>query len=407
MTISYQNPFTGQTIQPSQVGYELLTIATNTELQWPINGNNDDVVANIIEVIASVGSLSLTLPAATQVSTGQSVLIANIGANAFTVKNYTGGTIVSIASGIAQYIYLTDNSTTAGTWSTVTFGAGTSSANAATLAGYGLTAITTTLNQSHPIVDYIGAATLSASNRAEFVNWTSGVGTITLPVASSVGNNWFAIIRNSGTGILTISPSGTDTLDDLSSQQLQLTESFVVVSNGVDGYSSFGYGQAIQFFFTFLSKVVTGGTVTLSSAEASNIIQEYSGTLLSNCNIILPPTVQLYSVNNLTTGAYNLTFKTSAGGAATYTLPQNTTALLICDGTDTYNATSASVSTVTQLTLGNGSTAAPSLRFAGDFNTGLYLPTAGQLGFVVGNAQAGYFSSTGLTVTNGISGGTF
>jgi hypothetical protein len=47
------------------------------------------------------------------------------------------------------------------------------------------------------------------------------------------------------------------------------------------------------------------------------------------------------------------------------------------------------------------------LRFSGDFNTGLYLPTAGQLGFVVSNTQAGYFSSTGLTVPNGISGGTF
>jgi hypothetical protein len=407
MTISYQNPFTGQTIQPSQVGYELLTIATDTELQWPVNGNNSDVVANIIEVIASTTGLSLTMPAATQVSTGQSVLISNIGANAFTVKNYTGGTIVSVASGIAEYIYITDNTTLAGTWSVVTFGAGTSSANAATLAGYGLKAITTTLNQSHPVVDYFSGTTLSAANRAEFVNWTTGVGTITLPVASTVGNNWFAIIRNSGTGILTVAPSGTDTLDGLSNQQLQLTESFVVVSNGINGYSSFGYGQSIQFFFTFLSKVVTGGTVTLTSAEASNIIQEYSGTLVSNCNVVLPSTVQLYSVNNLTTGSYNLTFKTSASGGATYTLPQNTTALLICDGTNVYTATSASVSTVTQLTLGNGSLAAPSLRFSSDFNTGLYLPAVGQLGFVVSNTQAGYFSSTGLTVPNGISGGTF
>ena len=407
MTISYQNPFTGQTIQPSQVGYELLTIATDTELQWPVNGNNSDVVANIIEVIASTAGLSLTMPAATQVSTGQSVLISNIGANAFTVKDYTGGTIVSVASGIAEYIYITDNTTLAGTWSTVTFGAGTSSANAATLAGYGLKAITTTLNQSHPVVDYFSGTTLSAANRAEFVNWTTGVGTLTLPVASTVGNNWFAIIRNSGTGILTVAPSGTDTLDGLSNQQLQLTESFVVVSNGINGYSSFGYGQSIQFFFTFLSKVVTGGTVTLTSAEASNIIQEYSGTLVSNCNIVLPSTVQLYSVNNLTTGAYNLTFKTAAVGAATYTLPQNTTALLICDGTNVYTATSASVSTVSQLTLGNGSLAAPSLRFSSDFNTGLYLPAVGQLGFVVSNTQAGYFSSTGLTVPNGISGGTF
>ena len=403
---TYTNPFTGQTISPSQVSYELLTISSNTELQWPVNGNNASVVSNIIEVIATTGGLVITLPPAPQVSTGQSILISNIGANTFSVVNNTGGAVVTVASGISQYIYITDNSTVGGTWSTVQFGAGTSSANAATLAGYGLMAITTTLNQSHPITDYVGTTTLSSTSRAQFVNWTGGVGTLTLPTATSVGNNWFTIIRNSGTGILTIQPSGTDTLDSLSNQQLQLTESFVVVSNGINGYSSFGYGQAIQFFFTFLSKIVTGGTVTLSAAEASNIIQEYSGTLTSNCLVVLPSTVQLYSVNNLTTGSFNLTFKT-AGLGATYTLPQNTTALIICDGTNVYNATSASVSSVTQLTLGNGSTSAPSLRFAGDFNTGLYLPSVGQLGFVVANTQAGYFSSTGLTVTNGISGGTF
>ena len=128
---SYTNPFTGQTIQPSQVGYELLTISVDTTLQWPVNGNTNDVVANIIEVDATVASLDLYMPAATQVSTGQSALITNVGSNAFTVVDSSGNTIVSIASGIAQYIFLTNNTTNNGTWSSVTFGAGTSSANAA------------------------------------------------------------------------------------------------------------------------------------------------------------------------------------------------------------------------------------------------------------------------------------
>ena len=248
---TYTNPFTGQTISPSQVSYELLTISSSTTLQWPINGNNASIVSNIIEVIATTTALTITLPSAQQVSTGQSILFSNIGANPFTVLNASGGTIITINSGISQYLYVTSNSTDAGTWSVVQFGAGTSSANASTLAGYGLMAITTTLNQSHPITNYGGSFTLSASNRAEFVNWTSGVGTITLPSASSVGNNWFAIIRNSGTGILTDQPSGSDTLDSLSNQQLQLTESFVVVSNGTNGFSTFGYGQSISFYFTF------------------------------------------------------------------------------------------------------------------------------------------------------------
>ena len=148
---SYSNPYTGQTISPSQVGYESLTISTNTELAWPINGNTSNVVANIIEVTATTTGLKLIMPPATQVSDGQSTLIRNVGSNTFTVVNQDLGTIVSIASGVAQYIYVTSNSTIDGTWQSVTFGAGTSAANAATLAGYGLTAMGTTLNTATPV----------------------------------------------------------------------------------------------------------------------------------------------------------------------------------------------------------------------------------------------------------------
>jgi len=134
---TYLNPYTGQTINPSQVGYESITLTADTELEWPINGNTSDVVANIIEVSASTTSLKFIMPPATQVSEGQSALIRNVGANTFTVvTNTTLATIVSVASGIAQYVYITNNTTVAGTWASVTFGAGTSSANAATLAGY-------------------------------------------------------------------------------------------------------------------------------------------------------------------------------------------------------------------------------------------------------------------------------
>ena len=543
---SYVNPFTGQTIQPSQVGYEKLTISTDTILQWPVNGNTNDVVANIIEITAtsgtasfygyvsgttltvtqvtsgtlavgqtisgsgittgttitalgtgsggtgtytisssqttgatitaslsgttltvtaisgtlavgqliigtgvtsnltitafvsgtggvgtytvsssasgSLGSRSMTassvitaaplhliMPAATQVSTGQSVLITNIGVNAFTVVKSDGSTIVSIPSGIAEYIYLTDNTTIPGTWSTVQFGAGTSAANAATLAGYGLKATDTTLNQSYPVTTYYSNTTLDATNRAGFIVWNSGVGTITLPNAADVGNNWFCMIRNSGTGILTVTPQGTNTLDGNANQQLQLTESFVIVSNGNDGFYSFGYGQAVQFYFTILSKVLTGlgPVVTLSAAEAANIIQEYSGTLSQNIKVVLPPTVQLYSVNNLTTGAYTLTFGTATVGAATFSLSQNQTVILICDGTNVFNAGTAAVSVLSSLTLAVGSPGAPSLNFQGNLNTGLYCPASSQVGISVNGNVGMTIGASGMKVPVGLLGGTF
>ena len=403
---NYVNPYTGQTVSPSQVGYLALSISTDTELQWPVNGNTTSVVANIIEVTATVNNLDLIMPPATQVSEGQSTLIRNIGSRPFTVTDNSGNTIVVINSGIAEYIYVTDNTTINGAWETVTFGAGTSSANASSLAGYGLTAINTTLNTSTPVVTFSANYTMTPADRSSLYVWTGGAGTVTLPPATGAGAEWFVIIKNDGTGILNVARQGSNTIDGQVSAQLQIAESFVVVSDGLN-YYTYAYGQSSEFFFTQLVKNVTGGTVTLTSAEAASIIQEYTGTLTSNCTVILPPTVQLYSFKNNTTGSYSLTFSTGSVGALTVTLPQNQTILAICDGTNVYNAQTSTSSFINALTLGNGSAAAPSLSFQGDAQTGLYLAASHQLGFAINGLAAGALTPTGLLLPVGINGGAF
>ena len=405
--MSYINPFTGQTLSPSMVGYEEFTISADLALAWPVNGNDTDVVASIIEVTATVASLKLIMPSAQQVSTGQSVLIRNIGSNAFTVTDFSGNTIVSIVSGIAEYIYVTGNTTDNGNWEAFTFGAGTSAANAATLAGYGLKAINTTLNQNYTEASLFSDAVLNNTNRAQFLVWSTGVGTITLPTAASVGNGWFVMVRNGGSGIVTLTPSGIDTIDTNATQQLQLTESLVIVSNGTNGYSTFAYGRSNLFAYTQLAKTVDTGTYTLSAVEYANVVQEYFGALTGNVIIVLPSTVQIYYLNNQTTGSFSLTFKTSAVGAATVTVPQGQTLTVVCDGTNVYNSSSASGGSITTLTIGTGSAASPSLNFTGDTNTGIYQPATDQIGFSLNGSNAMTLSATGLSVPAGISGGTF
>ena len=407
---TYINPFTGQTVSPSSVSYESLALTANTELQWPINGNDNTPASSIIDVTATSSGTGtgwlLKLPPATQVSTGQSLIIRNVGAQLFTVTDNGGNTIVSIASGIADFIFLTDNTTVNGIWASVVFGAGTSNANAGALAGYGLTAIGLTLNQAYNVTNYYSNSTLGATSRAQFNDWSSGVGTFTIPSATSLGNNWFTIIRNGGTGVLTLTPSGTDTIDGNVNMQLQLTESVVLVSNGSTGFNTYAYGRSNSFAFTQLAQVVTGGTLTLSSAQGSNIIQEYSGILTSNQIVVLPSTVQLYSLQNSTTGAFTLTFQTSGIGS-TVTVGQGQTAFVVCDGTNVYSTTTNTSSSFTSATLAPGSVGAPSLNFLGNTTTGLYLPASNQIGFAVNGAVGMTLSSTGLVVTNGISGGTF
>lgn len=407
---SYVNPFTGQTVSPSSVSYEELSLTANTELEWPINGNDNTPASSIIDVTAtSSGTITgwlLELPPATQVSTGQSLIVRNVGAELFTVTDNGGNTIVSVPSGVAEFIFLTDNTTVNGIWASVVFGAGTSSANAGALAGYGLTPIGLTLNQAYTVTDYYSDAVLGAANRAQFAVWSSGVGTFTLPSASAIGNNWFTIIRNGGSGVLTLTPTGTDTIDGNANMQLQLTESVVVVSNGSTGFNTYAYGRSNSFAFTQLAQVVTGGTLTLTAAQGSYIIQEYSGTLTSNQIVVLPSTVQLYSLQNGTSGAYSLTFKT-AGIGSTISIGQGQTALVVCDGTNVYSTTSNTSSSFTSATLAPGAVSSPSLNFLGNVTTGLYLPASNQIGFAINGTVGMNLSSTGLVVTNGISGGTF
>ena len=407
---TYTNPFTGQTISPSSVSYNTLSLTANVQLEWPINGNNDTPASNIIDVTATssggpTGWL-LELPPATQVSTGQALIVRNVGAQLFTVTDYSGNTIVAINSGVAQFIFLTDNSTVNGVWSSVVFGAGTSSANAGALAGYGLLATGLTLNQAYNVTNYYSSSVLGLANRAQFVVWEGGVGALTLPSSATVGNNWFTIIRNNGTGVLTLTPGGTDTIDNNVNQQLQLTESLVIVSNGSTGYNTYAYGRSNQFVFTQLAQVVTGGSLTLSAAQGSYIIQEYSGTLTSNQEVILPPTVQLYSLQNSTSGAFTLTFKT-AGIGSTVIVGQGQTAFVVCDGTNVYSTTSNTSASFTTLSLASGSVGAPSLNFLGNTNTGLYLPASSQIGFAVNGSNGMTLTTTGLNVPVGISGGTF
>jgi hypothetical protein len=274
-----------------------------------------------MEVSTSSTANELWMPPANQASVGQDALIRNVGAVALTVKDYAGtNTIVTVAAGEAQYIYITANSTTTGTWGIIAYGIGSSGADAATLAGYGLLAIGQTLNQSQPVTTFSSNYTVLSSDRSNTYVWTGGAGTMTLSSATTLGDNWFMFLRNSGTGALTVAGSGGDTINGSASLIFQPSDSAIIVCSGTTFYTV-GLGKSTQFAFTQLTKAVTSGTYTLTSTEASNVIQKYTGTLTGNVTVIVPQTVQVYYVQNATTaGAYTLTISTGVGGASTATI---------------------------------------------------------------------------------------
>lgn len=411
--MSYISPFTGDVVQPTDVSFRAFTMNSNITLSWPINGNaTGNYAARIMEVQATSPGLSLFMPPADQTSVGTDSLVLNVGSETFTVKDNSGGTIIAIAAGEAQYIYVTSNPTAAGTWGVLAFGAGSSGGNASSLAGLGLLAISSTLNQSHPAQSISNGYTFSDADRSQVLFWSGGAGGATLPLASSLGNNWFTLFKNSGTGTFTIATSGSDMIDNASTMQYQPDESAIIICNGSD-FITVGYGQSAAFFLTVLVKSVTGGIYTLTASETANIIQEYVGTLSSDVVVYYPPIVQLYVISNQTVdNGHSLTITTGAVGGAVAIIPPGNQVTVICDGTNFLNANTVQAGASIWQVL-DGTVTVPSISFASETDTGIYRPGAGQFGITVLGSQVVDVNASGIEVTGsgtfsgGISGGTF
>ena len=86
----------------------------------------------------------------------------------------------------------------------------------------------------------------------------------------------------------------------------------------------------------YLSKTVTGGTVTLTELESSNPVIALTGTLISNLTVILPTTVKrLWAVYNATAGAFTVTMKLVTGTGVA--VAQGKRNLVYTDGVNVYD----------------------------------------------------------------------
>jgi hypothetical protein len=122
---------------------------------------------------------------------------------------------------------------------------------------------------------------------------------------------------------------------------------------------------------TLLEQAVAGiGNITVSgssnytltstngaSDEARNAVLNITGTLTAAINVICPTAAKTYIVKNGTTGGYAITLKTSAGTGIS--VPNGSTMLLYCDGTNVVegvtkiNGTATNATTATNLAGGS------------------------------------------------------
>ncbi|HEY0205312.1 MAG TPA: hypothetical protein VGC15_14305 [Acetobacteraceae bacterium] len=88
--------------------------------------------------------------------------------------------------------------------------------------------------------------------------------------------------------------------------------------------------------------VDTGATVPLSAAQAGNALVVLTGTLTGNVSVTVPAATRRQVVQNNTTGAFTLTYRTPNGTGVV--VPQGKSVDTFCDGSSVYVAGSAPAS---------------------------------------------------------------
>jgi filamentous hemagglutinin len=401
----YQTVFGGNPVAPAIPTYLALSFSVNTVLGWPLESNiTSPAVAEWIDCTATAPALTLQLSDARQVSTGYTTIFNNVGANTFSVLDAQGNTLMAPASGAAWILVLSDNSTLQGTWRALQLGAGTSVANAAALAGAGLKAITTTLNEQILIVPQAVNYTIGSGtnqDRASCIEWTGGAGgTFSSSTAAALGTGWFCYIKNGGTGVVSFTP-GSGQINGSASMTFNPNDSAIIVTDGTN-FFSIGFGQSVASSFNFVTISLAGasGNVILTGAQLNRISYKFTGLLAGNTTVVVPASIQQYWVDNETTGAFTLTI--SAGGAGTtFTVPQATRVILYCDGLNIVSAITSGA-----VTFGDGTAASPSITFTSDGSTGLYRPGFHVLGFAAGGIAVGSVNGSGQWSIPAPTGGT-
>lgn len=399
---TFTQTFGGNTIYPSDVSYLALALSANTTLEWPLEAaTGSNVVARIIDVTPTA-AYSVTMPDATLTGVGQTILFNNLGPYTVTVKSSTGTTLASLTSGTCWELYLYDNSTATGLWRTFQFGASTAQAQASALAGAGLDANGSLLEQATAVTTFNADYTAGDSDRAAAYVWTGGVGTLSLPAASSVGNNWFFSVRNGGTGNLTIEPAGIETINESSSLVLLPDDSATIITDGSEWWT-IGLGQSAVFAFDYTSISLTGQSTpyVLSGSELNRITYDFVGVLTANMEVVVPKTTQQYWISNDTTGgSYTLSVRTSTQSPA-LVVTRGSRGIYYCNGTDLLKADTQGISTPVAVSEGGtgSTTAGGALINLGGTSVGIALFNAASqaVGQAALGTQAVGYGGTGLT----------
>lgn len=399
MTI-YNDVFGGANIYPSEISYSAYALTDDVTLSWPEEtSTNTNLATRIIDITSATAAWAFTLPEANKTGTGNTILFNNLSAQTVTVKNAAGAQVVTVAPSELWQVYLSNNSTAAGVWRALQYGAEVSEANASSLAGTGIVAVGTLLSQSVPVTSFNANYSAGVTDRAKLFVWAGAGGTFTLPDPVLAGNNWFCYLRNNGSGMISADPAGGILINGSASISFQPGDSAIIACDG-SAYYTIGFGQSAVFAFDYVSIDVSGaGDYVLAGSELNRVVYNFTGTLTGSRNVVVPDTVQQYWVSNVTTGSYDLEVKTASGLGVK--VSQGERSILYSNGINVVNANTAGLALPLDVSQGGtGATTASNARLnLGGTATGVALFTAA--------SQAAAWSVLGRAPGGAVDGGTF
>jgi len=101
--------------------------------------------------------------------------------------------------------------------------------------------------------------------------------------------------------------------------------------------------QAIGGYDAVGLNATTGATLTFSNGALSNgknQVLRLTGTITTNVNVVIPDSIEkTYLVENATSGAFTVTFKTTSGTGATWSTTDKGYKILYSDGTNIVDIT--------------------------------------------------------------------
>jgi hypothetical protein len=321
--MSYTNTFGAQPVAPANPSFLALSIAANAALVWPLETTEGSpYVASLMDVTAGAAGLELMMPPGNTGSTGVVAIVANVGANSFTLTDQSDDAIAVIATTQAWIIALTDNTTANGTWVAYQLASTTSSASAASLAGLGLQALGSLLQTKWNTAQTASNILITSSYRSTLLIWTSAVGGgWSLDTIANLTPGWFFGYANQGSQVVTISTTDGSTINGQPNLPVLPGDNGIIVCSA-GGFNSFAGLNGIL-------EISQGGT---GAADAPAALTNLGASTIGASIFTAPSAaavVALLGLNNFTFQESTIATSQTLAAGSTNTIFVATTALTI------------------------------------------------------------------------------